>query len=75
MLVPSPEPNCTLSLCSCMGTVLQGKRNLFRSCFQSVFFLPPNEELQVLEASLCAQVSTARRLQSLRLLWPPRAAL
>ncbi|XP_071430641.1 uncharacterized protein [Pithys albifrons albifrons] len=55
VLLPPPVPNCALTLCSCMGTVLQGKRNLFRSCFQSVFFLPPNEELQVLEASLCAR--------------------
>ncbi|KAF4798324.1 hypothetical protein TURU_065261 [Turdus rufiventris] len=40
---------------SMLGTLLEKNKKFLRICFDRIFFLPPNEEMQSLEASLYAQ--------------------
>lgn len=55
---PTPVSNRPLSLCSSVEAVLEGqKKSLIHACFTSVFSLPPEEDMQGLDASLYCQVS------------------
>lgn len=57
-LLPAPVSDRPLSLCSSVETVLEGqKESLIHACFTSVFLLPPEEDMQGLDASLYFQVS------------------